>query len=426
MARAGIELEKGAATRAIADLRAVLRDAPASAQAMRLLARAYEVNHDVGLAEETLRGAIRTNPNDVQTRLALAQLLVRIGRGDEAQPVADQAVKDRPSDIRSLQAAFYVQVARRDLTGASSSAASIVALRPDLPDGYYLKGLVDETEGKHADALAAFEKASAMAPTAIDPVAAAVRIDFAQHQGERALSRVGEALAKAPKNAALLDLKGLVMLQLKRNDEAAAVLGEAVAAGPGWWVAQRDLALAEIARGRNEAAIEAYQRGIESTGYSPELLTQLGGLFERLGRTNDGIALYEGWLKRDPESEVAANNYAMLLVNYRARNQGSLQQAAALTERFRKSSQPQYLDTYGWVRLLNGDIATALPALERAASALPGDPQVRAHLGLAQYRAGRPDAARRNLEDVANHMTGLPESDAVRAALQVLRSSKAP
>ncbi|MFO1409346.1 MAG: tetratricopeptide repeat protein [Steroidobacteraceae bacterium] len=420
LARAGIALDRGAATGAIADLRAVLRDAPASMQALRMLARAYEVNHDVGLAEETLRGAIRANPSDVQSRLALAQLLMRNGRGDEAQPVADQAVKDRPGDVDGLRAAFQVQVERRDMAGARATAVAIQSLRPDLPDGYFLVGLVNEALGNRADALAAFERATAVSPTAVEPVAAAARIDLQLQQNDRAMEQVSAALDKSPKNAALLAVQGNVLLRLKRYDEAAEALQNAVSAAPGWWVAYRDLAQVERSRGRNEAAVATYLRGIDATGFSPELLTQLGELYERLGRIDEAMVLYDGWLKRDSESVVAANNYAMLLVNYRSRDAASIQRAVQLTNRLRDLPQPQYQDTYGWVRYLAGDAKAALVALGRADAALPDRPEIRAHLGLAQMRVGETGPARRNLEAVVNRLEGLPERKLVDAALESL------
>ena len=53
-------------------------------------------------------------------------------------------------------------------------------------------------------------------------------------------------------------------------------------------------------------------------------------------------------LARDPRNDVAANNLAMLLVTHRT-DGASLERASKLTARFAESSNPAFLDTYGWV-----------------------------------------------------------------------------
>ena len=59
---------------------------------------------------------------------------------------------------------------------------------------------------------------------------------------------------------------------------------------------------------------------------------------------------------------------------------------------------PQFQDTYGWIMVRRGEPEEALPALEAAAAALPEEPLVLYHLGVAQARLGEPQAARESLE----------------------------
>ena len=419
--RAGIALARGDTGAAIADLRTVLRDQPDAPGIMRALAQAYAVNGDAALAEETLRAAMRANPGDMPTRLALAQLLMGNGRGDEAQSVADQLVADQPGDVASLEAAFRVQVSRRDLAGARQSAVAVQTLRPDLPNGYYLGGLVDEAGGKPDAARQLFERASRAAPQAIEPIAAAARVDLSQRQPNRALARIDAALVSAPKDAALHDLKGEVLTQLKRPDEAVAVLNEAIALSPTWWVPYRDLQVAELGRGRQEAAIAALQRGVAATQAAPSLVTELASALERSGRIEEASAQYEAWLRRDPGADIAANNYAMLLVTHRAKDQHSLDRALQLAKRLEKSTRPAYLDTYGWVRYVRGEFGPAVAALQRAVDAGPDEPIFRAHLGLAQFRAGQRGEARRNLKQALSKVTDFPEQPEASSALAALR-----
>ncbi|MCC7463800.1 MAG: tetratricopeptide repeat protein [Gammaproteobacteria bacterium] len=418
--RANIALARGDTTNAIADARAVLRDQPNAPALMRTLAAAYAAGNDSVLAEETLRDAIRANPNDIPSRLALADLLMKTGRGEQAQPVADQLVTEQPGDVRSIEAAFRIQVQRRDFQGARKSAQQILELRSDLPAGHFLLGLVDEAEGKLDAALRGFERASALAPGAVEPIAAIARVELARKAGPRALERVNKALTAAPTSSRLLSLKSEILAQGGRYAESADAASQAIARAPAWWVGYHDLARAEVGRGRPEAAVAAYLRGLEATQSAPPLVQQLAALRERMGDTDDAIALYESWLKRDPGSMAASNNLAMLLITHWPTDRGRLDRALEYARRLEQSTQPEFLDTLGWVQYLRGDYAPAVAVLQRAVNAAPGSPGYRTRLGLAQVRAGMREEARVNLQRALSTRGSFPEAAEAKTALQQL------
>ncbi|MCC7464146.1 MAG: tetratricopeptide repeat protein, partial [Gammaproteobacteria bacterium] len=421
--RANIALARGDTTNAIADARAVLRDQPNAPALMRTLAAAYAANDDVALAEETLRDAIRANPSDIPSRLAMADLLMKSGRGEEAQPVADQLVSEQPGDVRSIEAAFRIQIQRRDFPAARRSAQQLLDLRPDLPAGPFLLGLVDEAEGKLDAALHGFERAGAMAPGAVEPVAAIARIELSRHAGQQALARVEKALAAAPTSSRLLSLKSEVLAQIGRYDASADAASQAIARAPTWWVGYHNLAQAEVGRGRSDAAVAAYLRGLEATQSAPPLVQQLAALRVRMGNVDDAIALYEGWLKRDPGSMAASNNLAMLLISYRSGDRASLERAYEHARRLEHSTQPEFLDTLGWVQYLRGDYPAAIAALQRAVTAAPDVPGYRTRLGLAQVRADLRDDARSNLQRALSSGREFPEAAEARATLKQLGAS---
>ena len=422
--RANIALARGDTTGAIADLRAVLRDQPYAPAILRALAAAYAANRDGALAEETLRAAIQANPNDIQTRLALADLLLKSGRGNEAQPVADQLVLDQPGDVRAIDAAFRVQMQRHDLGAARKSAEEIQSLRPDLPAGNYLTGLVNEGEGQLDAARLSYEMASKLAPAAVEPLAAAARVDLAQHQDQRALARVERALAATPDSSALLDLEAEVFAQIKRYDESAEAANRAIALVPAWWVAYDDLARAELGRNRPQAAVAAYMRGIDATQSAPPLVLQLASLLEQSGRLDDAQALYESWLRREPGSALASNNLAMLLLNHKPADRAAMDRALALARRLENSTQPQFLDTLGWVHYTRSEFGPAVEALQRAVATAPETAVFRAHLGLAQFRAGQRNEAKENLQRSLANSGDYPEATEARALLARIRGDK--
>jgi Flp pilus assembly protein TadD len=55
-------------------------------------------------------------------------------------------------------------------------------------------------------------------------------------------------------------------------------------------------------------------------------------------------------------------------------------------------------DTLGWVLLEQGDVQAALPHLEAASAAMPGNPEIQYHVAVALQRSGRASDARAVLE----------------------------
>ena len=146
-----------------------------------------------------------------------------------------------------------------------------------------------------------------------------------------------------------------------------------------------------------KGATEALERGIEQTKGAPALVIDLAGVYERAGQPDQAIKLYEDVLQREPGSAVAANNLAMLLVTYR-QDGASLQRAKALAQKLAQVNEPAILNTRGWVSYKSGEYREALPLLQQAVDKVPNSPVMHYHLGMAQYKNGDREAARKNLE----------------------------
>ena len=131
---------------------------------------------------------------------------------------------------------------------------------------------------------------------------------------------------------------------------------------------------------------------------------------------SEAVATYEAMLKRDPEDIAAANNLALLLVTHRS-DAASLARAGELTARFKDSTSPGLLDTYGWVAFKRGEATEAAAALERATTLAPDAPELRYHLGMAQLELGRRDEARKNLEAAVQAGRDFPGLAEAREAL---------
>jgi tetratricopeptide (TPR) repeat protein len=131
MTRAGEALRAKRFAEARAYLEAALLLAPASSEAQRMLGLVYWLNEQDEASIERLETAVRTNPRDERSRLALARVLARAGRDDDAERTLQETVRAIPGSMLAhwWLAADYERLnriadARHELTLASLSALS--------------------------------------------------------------------------------------------------------------------------------------------------------------------------------------------------------------------------------------------------------------------------------------------------------------
>src|SRR5262245_43308647 len=85
---------EGMVAAAVEDLEAAVAAARDSSEAHRILATAYSVNGDIARSVEHLRDAVRLNPRDERSQLALARTLEETGRSAEAEDVLRKAIAE--------------------------------------------------------------------------------------------------------------------------------------------------------------------------------------------------------------------------------------------------------------------------------------------------------------------------------------------
>lgn len=420
--RANIALSKGDTAAAVSDLRAVLRDQPTSVPVQRALAGAYLQSNNAALAEDTLKTAIKANPGDPQLRVDLAQVLMRSGRPDRALTSLQDTVDTNPENLAAQEQLFLLQVARQDFKAARAVADAVKAARPDQPLGDYLTGVVNRAEGNDDAAVASFEAALKLQPSAGQALTALMEVLVSQGRADDAIARLQRVATDQPQNPLPRNLLAEILTSRKRYPEAVSAFDDAIAIAPAWWIPYRGKALAQIGAGDTAAAVKTLQRGLDASGGAITLAVDLGALQERLGKPEEAIQTYESMLKRSPTNDLIASNLAMLLATYRD-DPESLERARQLTERFKDSGVAAHLNTAGWVSYKLGRYQEAVPLLQRASDQLPDAPLIRYHLAMAQYKAGQVDDARRNLEAALESGARFPGADDARQTLQRLKSS---
>ena len=407
---------------AIADLRTVLRDQPNSVGVLRTLARAHLANGEPAIAEETLQRALESNPTDMNLRLDLAQLLAQIGKPQQSKTILLDLVKQQPNNVPALDTLFRVSMTLKDIDAAKSSADALVSLQPKSALGYMYVGMLAEQQNRYEDSLAAYRQAESLQPDALEPLQSVSRLLTAMKRTPEAMKHLDDIIAKDPKNAFAPDIKGEILLTQKDVDGAKAAFKVAIDRAPNWWVPYRNLAAAQFVAKEPDAAIATLRTAETSVSQPDQVGLELAAYFERTGKPEAAMQEYDAIVKRNPKSDVAANNLAMLLVTY-GKDAASIDRAKSLVSRFADSSNPSFLDTYGWVLFKHGEAAASASVLQRVASEEPSAPVVLYHLGMAKSQSGSSAQARDNLSRAINSGTKFYGLEEAKATLDSLPKS---
>lgn len=426
--RAGAELSQGKAKAAIADLRDVLRDQPNSGPLLETLSRAYLADGEIRLAEDTARHAVELDPASIPARMALASVLIVSGKFEPARVVLTEMHKQKPGDPRVVDLIYRCDIALKDIPAAQAAAAELAGLQPDSGVPRIYLGILAESDGRNEEALADFRRAAELQPHSVEPVRASVSLLRKMNRYDEAFKVLDEAAQRDPASAAVPALKGeTLMAQGHRLDAAASAFRQALQLSPTWWNPYRDLASVELARSGVPAAAAVLHQAAAQAQFDERQRLELAGLLTRLGDSEGAIGQYEAVLRGNPGSQIAAGGLGMLLVSFRS-DRASLDRAVSLVQPLQNSTDWQLLDAFGWVQYKKQDLATALPALQKAALAAPAQhsesAQLRFHLGMAELKAGRKEMAKKDLADALARSTRFLGSDEAREALAQLNSQK--
>jgi tetratricopeptide (TPR) repeat protein len=239
---------------------------------------------------------------------------------------------------------------------------------------------------------------------------------IADGRAEQALAAVDRALARDGEDAALHEMRGVVLMRLGRSGDARSAFEKAVSLGS----TRAKAGLGEIAFGEGDAkkAIELYDEAGKADpldvapAYAAAQIALTTG--DRLGAKQR----LEDVVRRDPGHAGAHNDLAWLL----AQSGEDLDRALALAQTaYRIDPNPDIADTLGWVHLQRGENEAAVELFEKAVAARPDSPSMRYHLGLALARRGEHQRA---LETLRKSLEAgpFPEAEAARSELARLES----
>ena len=387
--RATVLLEQGLFEEAIGQLREALSDQPRSTDLMLLLAVAYERSGSIELAAKQYADAARNSSLAPAPALDYVAFLLRRGRSDEAEGVLAELTSRYPDNLDALSALAQLRINRQNWAGARETAEAVRRLgnRNGLADQIIGAASVGQKNYQHG--VAALTQAYNANPGEAGLMFALVRSYVLAKQSDKADAFLDFVLGKNNANAEARVLKGLLQMTSDRPSEAAQSFRAAIDANPKSPVGYRALADLSIKQKSYDDALSVLRDGLREQPKSPPLLLAYAEALELNGDFEAAMAAYEGMLIDEPGSLIIINNLASLLAEHR-NDEASLDRAAKLAKSLARSEVPQFKDTLGWIGSRRGEYKTAIPLLESAAAALPGNAIVRYHLAMTYLGAGDP------------------------------------
>ena len=142
-----------------------------------------------------------------------------------------------------------------------------------------------------------------------------------------------------------------------------------------------------LVKGNRAGAIDALEQAVADGANTLAIWRPLGDLREDAKQYAQAAEAYERALAVGPDDVIVLNNLAYL----RAVHLKQPEAARPLAERALKLSRgsPIVADTAGWIRHLVGDDAEAVPLIEMARAALPGNADVQLHAAVVYAAGGR-------------------------------------
>ncbi len=408
---------------AIQDLRIVLSEAPDSVRASMLLARAYELNGSIELADDTLADALRYSENDPAVAVAYADFLTKQSAVARAEEILMNVAQVNPTNLELLRALARTKLMRQDWQGAQEVADAIKQLDDDALLATQIEGLALSGQQDYEQSIVAFRNAYLQTPGGTRPMTSLISAYVRAGKIQEAMDFLDGVLAEDENNYQALILKGQMSLVAQDEDAAVATFKKAAQADSKRDTAYMNLVGHYVRTGNNQDAMTTINDAVQLVENKVGLQLVKANIYEREQDYEAAIGVYEEIHAENANIDVVVNNLASLLSEHRA-DEASINRAQELAKRFRQSSVPHFKDTLGWIYFKVGDIQAATSILQDAVEQMPTNAIFRYHLGMSYMAGERNAAAAREFEEAVKLAENQPfeQLEEVRGLLEQLNT----
>lgn len=263
----------GEASGARACFESALSVDPADREALVNLGSILTAGGEPGKALGYFARALAGNEDWQPVRFNYGVALAAVERHDEALGHIDAARRLRPGHVEAEIAAANLHLKRGRAAEALAIARALVAGQPDNPAAQFQAGIVLHLLGRRDEAVAAYERATHLAPAVHEP-----------------FNNLAQALT-----------------EIGRHDDAKVAVARALALKPDFAEAWNTSGNIFANIGATEEAIAAYRRVLDLKPDFAVALVNLAQQLGDLGRLDEALPLIERALVVEPENDAAWN-----------------------------------------------------------------------------------------------------------------------
>ena len=413
-------LKAGRTAEAVDAVRRALAINPENTQYLALLGEAIDAGGDDAAAITELKRMIAANPGNIAAISLLAHAQARAGKVDEAQATLRAGIVRRSGDTREQQQQRQRLV--DDLAGVLADALRYDEAIAGYEEILKARGVKDQPvtadsdkevartmlqrilnlqrqAGRTNDALATVERMRRLLG-ANDPRIDFYSVELLREQGKHreALEIVRAARLKHPEVSEFLQLEAGTLADLGQVEEGATLLRARLTGKlEDDYDVYLSIANLYLQAGRGKEAVVAARKLLElAPATKPQLVTQalimLSSAQERAGDAKGAEESLRRILSRTPNDATALNNLGYFLTERGER----LPEALDMIKRAMKSepTNPNYLDSLGWVYFKLGQLDEAERYLNDAARRNTRSSTIQEHLGDLHRKRGQLELAR--------------------------------
>jgi putative PEP-CTERM system TPR-repeat lipoprotein len=365
---------------------------------------------------DTLQRAIAANPQAVQARVAQINLLLASREPKAALTAAQSAANAVPDDARVLDALARAQEAAGDYNQAIESLQKLASLQPESPQPLQQLAALHLRNRQPERALDALRRAQRLAPDNPQVMAALATATLLAGRPDDALKEVRALQAKAPKLAAGYALESEIHAARKDWPQAERAVREAIRLEPRDAGHAVKLHAILSASGRKGDAAAQARRWLADNPRDTAMRMHLADTALREREYKTAFGLYQEVVEITPNNPIALNNLAWVAGELGdARAVGYAERALKLAP-----NSANILDTLGALLVKQGDAKQGMTYIERARSIDPKRAEFQLSYARALIALGQKDAARKELEALAQRQEPFNGKEAVPSLLKSL------
>ena len=409
-------LDKGDIAKALAELQAVVTQAPDNPVAHYNLGRAHAARSEWEQARQQFVKAIELRPDYIMARLALAQLQVAHHDFDAALKTAEDVLKYDRGNINARLIQSAALMGERKFGDSRGMLDAMLKTNPGSPDVLFQLGVVNLAENRFKEAEDAFRRAYQLNPANSRGLMGIVETNMAQNKTEAALALLQAEADKAPNRADFLQALGNTAVRAGKYELAINTFQKLLAATAKGSIAQGDayLRLGETYRRKADLgnAIQALQKARETLPDNTVVLSTLAMVLDSASRRAEAKQVYEATLKLDPNNGVALNNLAFLM----AESGGDLDDALTKAVRAKQllPGMPEISDTLGWIYLKKNLSDNAIEIFKDLVGKQPNQSTFHYHLAMALQQKGDRSRALEQLKEALKYNPPKEEKDKIQ------------